>query len=233
MMKISQLEKLKYEKSSLFEGVFLKYKEEFLKYNAHTNLISKNDEKVLFEKHIFDSLSINLFQEIKNCKTLLDIGTGGGFPAVPIAIAFPEINVIGVDSINKKIKFINEIATTLKLKNLSGLVSRTEELPSTMKETFDIVASRAGAPLNVILEYASPYLKVGGYFVAYKSKIVEEEIKQAQEALKILNCKIETIIDYKLPLEENFERNLVIIKKIKSTPKGFPRKVGIAKSMPL
>ena len=174
-----------------------------------------------------------IYLEIKNCKTLLDIGTGGGFPAVPIAIAFPEINVIGVDSINKKIKFINEIATTLKLKNLSGIVSRTEELPSTMKETFDIVASRAVAPLNVILEYAAPYLKTNGYFVAYKSKIVNDEIEQAQNALNVLNCKLEDVINYELPLEENYDRNLVIIKKIKKTPAEYPRRAGLAKSNPL
>lgn len=233
MMKINHLKTLNYENFSSLEEIFSKYKEEFLKYNNHTNLISKNDESVLFEKHIFDSLSINLFNEIKSCKTLLDIGTGGGFPSVPIAIAFQEIKVTGVDSINKKIKFINEIATTLNLKNLSGIASRTESLPQNLRESFDIVTSRAVAPLNIILEYAIPYLKVNGYFVAYKSKIVNEEIEQAQNALKILNCKIEKIIDYKLPLEDNFDRNLVIIKKLKPTTKNFPRKVGTAKSNPL
>ena len=228
MMKIEQLKTLKYDIFSSLEKIFSEYETEFLNYNLHTNLISKNDEKVLFEKHIFDSLAINLFKKTNEC-----IGTGGGFPAVPIAIAFPEIKVVGVDSIGKKIKFINKIASTLNLKNLSGITSRTEELPLNMKESFDIITSRAVAPLNVILEYAIPYLKVGGYFVAYKAKIVNEEIEQAQNALKTLNCKIEEIIDYKLPLDENFERNLVIIKKAKSTPKGFPRKVGLAKSMPL
>ncbi len=233
MMKISQLEKLNYKEFQSLEEMFLKYQKEFLKYNSHTNLISKNDEKVLFEKHIFDSLSINLFEKIRECKSLLDIGTGGGFPSVPIAIAFPKIKVTGVDSIGKKIKFINEVAQILSLKNLCGIASRTEELPQNLKENFDIVTSRAVAPLNVILEYAVPYLKVGGYFVAYKSKIVNEEIEKAQNALKILNCEIEKVIDYKLPLEDNFERKLVIIKKKMSTPKEYPRKVGLAKSNPL
>ncbi len=232
-MKINELKKLNYDNFSLLEEKFLNYQKEFLKYNSHTNLISKNDEKVLFEKHIFDSLAIKLFEEIKNCKTLLDIGTGGGFPSVPIAIACSNIKVCGVDSIAKKIKFINEIAMTLNIENLTGITSRTEELPSKLKESFDIVTSRAVAPLNVILEYATPYLKTGGYFVAYKSKIVNEEIEQAQNALRILNCKIEKIIEYKLPLEDNFERNLVIIKKTKPTPKEFPRKVGMAKASPL
>lgn len=233
MMKIKDLETLNYKDISTLEPLILSYMQSFLNYNSHTNLISKNDEKVLFEKHIYDSLSINLFEEIKNCKSLLDIGTGGGFPSVPIALAFSNLKVVGVDSIGKKIKFINEIATELNLKNLNGIVSRTEELPQKMRDSFDLVTSRAVAPLNIILEYAIPYLKINGYFIAYKSKIVNEEIEQAQNALNVLNCKIEKIIDYKLPLEDNFDRNLVIIKKLKATPKGFPRRTGLAKSNPL
>ena len=232
-MKIKDLETLNYKDISTLEPLILSYMQSFLNYNSHTNLISKNDEKVLFEKHIYDSLSINLFEEIKNCKSLLDIGTGGGFPSVPIALAFSNLKVVGVDSIGKKIKFINEIATELNLKNLNGIVSRTEELPQKMRDSFDLVTSRAVAPLNIILEYAIPYLKINGYFIAYKSKIVNEEIEQAQNALNVLNCKIEKIIDYKLPLEDNFDRNLVIIKKLKATPKGFPRRTGLAKSNPL
>ena len=233
MTKINNLKNLKFNNLSNLKFLLESYEKEFLLYNSHTNLISKNDEKVLFEKHIFDSLSINLFDKIKDCKKLLDIGTGGGFPSVPIALAFPNIEVVGVDSISKKIKFINHLAQTLTLKNLIGVASRTETLNEKYKESFDIVTSRAVAPLNVILEYAIPYLKINGYFIAYKSKIVNEEIEQAQNALKILNCEIKEIINYELPLEENFNRNLVIIKKLKPTPKTFPRKVGVAKTNPL
>lgn len=233
MTKINYLKNLKYTNISEINKLINLYTKEFLLYNSHTNLISKNDEKILFEKHIYDSLSINLFKEINECKKLLDIGTGGGFPSVPIALAFPQIDVIGVDSIAKKIKFINNLAQTLNLKNLIGIKSRTEELGVNYIEKFDIVTSRAVAPLNIILEYAIPYLKVNGYFIAYKSKIVNEEIEQAQNALKILNCEIKEIINYDLPLEENFNRNLVIIKKLKTTPKSFPRKVGVAKTNPL
>ena len=213
--------------------LFSAYTTEFLKYNSHTNLISKNDEQFLFEKHIFDSLAINLFPKFQFSKNLLDIGTGGGFPAVPIALAFSDIKVAGVDSVGKKINFINSLVKTLGLKNLAGLLSRTEDLPVFYREKFDIVTSRAVAQLNIILEYAVPYVKTGGYFIAYKSKNTEEEIKQAQNALKILGCKIEQIIPYNLPLKENFERNLIIIKKEKPTPKSFPRKAGAAKNNPL
>ncbi len=232
-MKTDELKNLNISLDKEKEQQLLAYSKMFLQYNAHTNLISKNDEKVLFEKHIFDSLAINLCPQIKECKNLMDIGTGGGFPAIPIALIFPQINVLGVDSITKKINFINQLAQNLEAKNLSAIACRTEELNEKYRESFDIVTSRAVAPLNIILEYAVPYIKTNGYFVAYKSKIVNEEIENAQNALKTLNCEIKNIINYQLPLDENFDRNLVIIKKIKATPRKFPRKTGMAKTNPL
>lgn len=233
MTKFSLLKHLDIDLSGEKERLVELYQDEFFAYNSHTNLISKNDEKVFFEKHIYDSLSINLFKKFNTCKKLMDIGTGGGFPACPIALVHSDIEVIGVDSIGKKIKFINQLAQKLCLKNLSAIASRTEDLPSDIYEKFDIVTSRAVAPLNVILEYAVPFVKVGGYFVAYKSKTANDEIVQAQKALKVLNCRLEDVIGYNLPLNENFERNLVIIKKFAATPKGFPRRSGLAKSNPL
>ena len=233
MTKTQLLKNLGFTITKDINSLIEKYQNEFLNYNSHTNLISKNDAKVLSEKHIFDSLAINKFSAINTCKTLMDIGTGGGFPSVPIALLYPNIKVLGVDSIEKKIKFINKIATELNLKNLTAIASRTEELDANLREKFDIITSRAVAPLNVILEYATPYLKIGGYFVAYKSKIVNEEIENAQNALKVLNCELQEIISYELPLDENFDRKLVIIKKIKATPNDFPRRTGQAKSNPL
>lgn len=233
MMKFSLLKNLEIDPTNELKTRLNLYGKEFLNYNSHTNLISKKDEKFFFEKHVYDSLSINLFKEFTFCKSLMDIGTGGGFPACPIALAFPDVSVTGIDSIGKKIKFINQLAQNMHLKNLSAIVSRTEDLPPNMYEKFDIVTSRAVAPLNVILEYAAPFIKVGGYFIAYKSKAVNEEITQAQNALKTLHCKLVDVIEYNLPLSENFERNLVIIKKITNTPKGFPRRAGSAKTNPL
>ena len=215
------------------EDVLVEFKKIFLEYNQHTNLISKNDEKFLDEKHIFDSLAIGKFLDCHEFKNLLDIGTGGGFPAIPISISKPDIFVLGVDSIQKKINFINFVAEKLGLKNLQGLCSRTEELPKQYVEYFDVVTSRAVAPLNIILEYAAPYLKTGGYFVAYKSQTFETEIAQAKNAMKVLNFELKEIIDYKLPLDENFERKLIVLEKIDKTPAKFPRKAGMAKSNPL
>lgn len=190
-----------------FEG----YKKVFLEENAKLNLISKNDEKVLFEKHIYDSLAIKLFfEKYKISKAnLLDIGCGGGFPSVPIAIEFPDINVVGIDSIRKKINSINTIKEALTLNNLSTICDRVENIGN---RRFDIITSRAVADLSKICEYALPLLKKDGYFVAYKSKKALEELECAKEVLKKHNAKVVDIINYTLPLEEIYERNLIIIK---------------------
>lgn len=190
---------------------FEDYKKVFLEENAKLNLISKNDEKVLFEKHIYDSLAIKLFfEKYKISKAnLLDIGCGGGFPSVPIAIEFPEINVVGIDSIRKKINSINTIKEVLTLNNLSTICDRVENIGN---RRFDIITSRAVADLSKICEYALPLLKKDGYFVAYKSKKALEELEGAKEILKKHNAKVVDIINYTLPLKEIYERNLIIIK---------------------
>lgn len=197
--------------------IYNKYEEIFLTKNAHTNLISKNDEKLLFEKHIFDSLAINLFLKNKQSKTLerlLDIGTGGGFPSVPIAIFYDNINVFAIDSIRKKINIIEELKSDLELTNLFPICDRVENLQlKNNPKSYDYVTSRAVAPLDVILKYAIPNLKVGGHFIAYKSKKAQEEIKSAEKTAKLLRTKIVDIIEYTLPLEEIHERNLIVFEK--------------------
>lgn len=189
---------------------YSKYIETFLKQNAVINLISKNDEKFLWEKHIYDSLAIeNFFKKyLQNKKlSMLDIGTGGGFPAVPVAITYSNIEVTALDSIRKKINAIENIKAELDIKNLKTLCERAENL----KEKYDIITSRAVAPLKIILNYAMPLLKKNGYFVVYKSIKTDEEIKEAQKELKKHRAKIIDIIKYDLPLEENHIRNLIII----------------------
>ncbi len=192
---------------------FAEYEKSFLKQNSVLNLISKNDEKYLWEKHIFDSLAIEKIKHLLissiNHFTLLDIGTGGGFPAVPVAIAHPEIEVYALDSIRKKINAIENIKADLKLKNLHTICDRAENI----KEKFDIVTCRAVAPLKVILEYAIPHLKQDGNFIAYKSLKVNDEIEDAKEVLKKYKCRIVDVIEYDLPLKENYTRNLVLIQK--------------------
>lgn len=205
-------------------------------YNNHTNLISKNDEIHLFEKHIYDSLSFSLFKNryITNENTkLLDIGTGGGFPSIPIAITCENIDIYPIDSIAKKIGFIELIQKELRLQNLHPICKRVEDLEQKEKSSFDIVTSRAVAPLNTLLEYAIPFLKQNGYFVAYKSKNADEEIQNAQNALSVLKAEIIDRIEYKLPKLEEYKRELIIIKKIGKTPSLYPRKSGQAKKNPI
>lgn len=190
--------------------IFNKYAKIFIEKNSKVNLISKNDEKFLVEKHIFDSLAITEFLKPKKGQTLLDIGTGGGFPAVPIAIYYEELDVYALDSIRKKVKAIEEIKDELGLKNLHPICERVEKI----EQQFDFVTSRAVSNLDTILKYAVPKLKDGGYFIAYKSKKAQEEIDEAKKTIKRLGVKIVDILEYNLPLDENFERNLIIFKKI-------------------
>lgn len=186
------------------------YMDLFLEENSKVNLISKNDEKYLWEKHVFDSLAIEkFFDKYGVCETLLDIGTGGGFPSVPIALTYKNIKVIAVDSIAKKIRAILAIKDKLNIENIDPICSRVENLEG----KYDVVTSRAVSSLNKICEYALPKLKKNGYFVAYKSRKTPEEIEDAKSVLKKYNAKIIDIIEYDLPLGEKLTRNLVIIKR--------------------
>lgn len=191
---------------------FDKYKEVFLEENSKLNLMSKNDEKLLFEKHIYDSLAIKLlFNKLTTTpETLLDIGTGGGFPSIPIAIEFPEISVTGIDSIQKKVNAVTTIAEKLALKNITFIRDRVENLKG---QEFDIITSRAVAQTSQLIEYAYPLLKKDGYLVLYKSKTVNEELEAAKPLIRKLHLKIHDIIEYSLPLEDNFNRCLLILQK--------------------
>ena len=188
------------------------YMKIFLEENSKVNLISKNDEKYLWEKHVFDSLAIeNFFEKFdtSKIKAILDIGTGGGFPSIPIAITYPHLKVTALDSIAKKIRAVQTIKDKLNNKNLEPTCTRVENLDA----KFDMVTSRAVSSLKNICEYALPKLKKGGYFVAYKSRKTPQEIEEANSILKKYNSKIVDIIEYSLPLEENHERNLIVILK--------------------
>lgn len=184
----------------------------FLEENRKINLISKNDAQFLFEKHIYDSLCIKLFFDKygTNFKNLLDIGCGGGFPCIPIALEYPNLKIIGLDSIRKKIGAVETIKNKLNITNLNLICERAENIKN-MK--FDIITSRAVANLSKISELAIPLLNKDGFFIAYKSKKAEEEIDSAQLTLKKYNAKIVDTINYILPTEEKHERKLIIIKR--------------------
>ena len=191
---------------------FTDYKKYFLEENSKLNLISKKEEQYLFEKHIYDSFGIKLFFEKYNFvpKTLLDIGTGGGFPSVPIAIEYPEISVTGIDSIQKKINAVQSIKNSLNIQNLNLIRGRVEELKNF---SFDVITSRAVAKIETLIKYAYPLLKKDGYIILYKSKTAEDEITEAINLIRKLHLKIKPIIEYTLPLEETYNRCLVILQK--------------------
>ena len=169
----------------------------------------------MFEKHIFDSVSLEYFFEKYNIVpkelSLLDIGTGGGFPSVPLAIFYEDLNVTALDSISKKINAVEEFKHQLQLKNLTLVNDRAENL----KTKYDIVVSRAVSNLSKITKYAMPLVKDGGYFVCYKSKNVFDEIREAKELILKNKAEIVEVIEYQLPLDEKFERFLVVMKKRK------------------
>lgn len=193
--------------------IFAEYIKVFLEQNNKLNLISKNDEKFLWEKHIFDSLSLSKFFEkysiVPENKTLLDFGTGGGFPSVPLAIKYPKLQVTALDSIRKKINAVTEIKNQLGLTNLTPICERVENI----HPKFDFVTSRAVAAMEKLIPYAIPRLKNNGYFITYKSVKVQEELEKADNILKKYKAKVIDIITYDLPLNENHTRNLVVIQK--------------------
>ena len=177
----------------------------FIKYNSITNLMSKNDIGVLFEKHVIDSLAVLKWEGFKTKKTILDVGTGGGFPSVILAICFPEKTVIANDSRIKKINFIREIKQKLNLDNLKIIYSRIEETESL---NADLIVSRAVGKITEVFELSKKHLNRNGNFLIYKAKTVQEEISDFKKKYPSFECNI---IDYKLPLKENFERKLVIV----------------------
>lgn len=208
-----------------------KFKEIVLEKNKVLNLTSITEEKDFILKHLIDSLSV--LPSISNTsKDIIDIGTGAGFPGLPIKIAAPRLNITLLDSSKKKVNFLNETIKELGLENIKGIAERAEDLAQdkNYREKFDVAISRAVALLPVLAEYSLPFVKVGGIFIAQKSQN-EEELKSAENAIKILGGKIKEIIPIKIA--DLPERSLIIIEKVSRTPLNFPRKPGIASKEPL
>lgn len=198
------------------------YAKMLLEYNKKFNLTAITKQEDIYLKHFYDSLTItkeiDLDQELK----VLDIGTGAGFPGIVLKIFFPKLDLILLDSNNKKISFLNEVIKELGLKKIKCIHGRAEELPTNYREYFDIVTSRAVANLRVLTELSIPYLKVNSYFISLKGK-ADEELKEAESTLKVLNCEIEKIEKFILP-DQVSERAIIKIRKEKETPDIYPRK---------
>ena len=221
--------------SELQKSQLLEFEKILIEYNSHTNLVSQNDSALIREKHIADSMAFcHVIKSGKPYK-IIDIGSGGGFPVMIEAILLPDSEVFAVDSTSKKTNFLKAAAGDLGLKNLTVINDRIENLTHTKlyRECFDFVTARALGNLAMISELALPFLKLKGKFIAYKASKVQEEIKNAQNTINILGGKIEEIFAYNIFLKEDFERNLVIIKKIKSSPCEYPRNFSAIKKNPL
>ena len=188
-----------------------------------TNIVDRND---FIEKHYIDSLVIGNEDIFKNSKDIIDVGTGGGFPGVPLAVSCPDKNFTLLDSLNKRLKIIDQVTDNLDINNVTTCHGRAEELAQKKeyREKFDLCVSRAVANLTSLSELCIPFVKVGGYFIAYKGPGVYEELENAEKAIKVLGGEVVEIKN--ASYGDDDEHKLLIIKKIKNTPKKFPRKPG-------
>lgn len=209
---------------------FKVYYKSLIEWNEKINLTAITDESEVITKHFADSLSI--LKYIKNNSKVIDVGTGAGFPGIPLKIANESLKITLLDSLNKRILFLDEVIKELNLKDINTIHGRAEEVAHDKdhREQYDIAVCRAVAKLNVLAEYMLPYLKVGGTFICMKGPNINEEIDSSMKAIKLLGGKIEKVESF--GLEEN-QRNIIIIKKEKNSPKKFPRKAGTPSKSPI
>lgn len=211
-----------------------KYMDEILQLNNHINLTAITDKEEFVEKHYMDSLAICKYMEMQNAHRILDLGTGAGFPGIPLAVIYPDKEFVLVDSLNKRLKIIDSLCEKLSIHNVKTCHGRAEELARKpeFRDGFDLCVSRAVANLPVLCEYCLPFVKVGGTFVAYKGPEVHEEMEKARKAIKLLCGKFNKIEQAKLG-NTQLEHNLVFIDKAKATDKKYPRKPGTPSKEPL
>lgn len=211
---------------------FYNYMLLLLEWNEKINLTAIVEPEEIIEKHFIDSISIS--QYIKSNDSILDIGTGAGFPGIPLKIIMPNTKITLLDSLNKRILFLNTTIDKLKLCNIKAFHGRAEEFNRqiNIRESFDTVTSRAVAKLNVLLEYMLPFVKIGGTCICMKSSEIQEELQEAEKAIKLLGGEIRSIEEIILE-GTNIKRKIVIIEKIKQTPKQYPRKAGMPSKEPI
>jgi len=210
------------------ENQYNKLTDLILEWNEKINLTAIKDREEFYNKNIIDSLAVLNCKQFSNANSIMDMGTGGGFPGLPLAIACPDKQFVLVDSIVKKLKVIDDVCKKMNISNVKTLHSRAEDLPKDF--AFDCVVSRAVANMSTLSEYCLPFVKLGGYFIAFKTVDAKAEIDVAKHAIKILGGEIEAIEEDGVMGSGHL---FVIIKKIKDTPASYPRKAGEPSKKPL
>ena len=239
-MKKEEFKKVLYEKVKKI-GIELKeeqlekfylYMNILLEWNEKINLTAITNEEEIILKHFVDSLTINKY--IEEGKSIIDVGTGAGFPGIPIKILREDLKVTLLDSLNKRINFLNEVIEKLDIKNIECIHGRAEEFGKNKnyREKYDFATSRAVANMSTLSEYLIPFVKVGGKVLAMKGDKAEEELEEAKKAIKLLGGKVENIDNFYLP-DSDIKRSIIIIKKIEKTERKFPRKPGMPAKEPI
>ncbi|MCR1952966.1 MULTISPECIES: 16S rRNA (guanine(527)-N(7))-methyltransferase RsmG [unclassified Clostridium] len=213
---------------------FIKYMKLLQEWNEKINLTAITEDEEVIKKHFIDCIKAFKSDAIKNAKTIIDVGTGAGFPGLPIAIMNPNVQVTLLDSLNKRINFLNTVISSIGVKNVVTIHSRAEDgaRKSELREKFDVATSRAVANMAVLSEFCMPYVKCGGYFVALKGPAIEEELKDGQKAITVLGGELKEIIEVNIE-KSDLKHNIVEIKKISKCSKIYPRKAGTINKKPI
>ena len=227
-----ELLKLNIELSDEASSRFDLYYKRLIAVNEVMNLTAITEEQEVYNKHFLDSLMIVKALDLNKEFTLCDVGSGAGFPSIPLSIVSNNAKVTIIDALNKRIKFLNDLILELDLKNVIALHERAEDYAKIKREFFDVTTARAVARLNILSELCLPLTKVGGYFIAMKGQGGNEEIKEATKGIEILGGHVEKVISLELP-DSAGARDIIIIKKIKETPKKYPRAFAKIKERPL